>query len=119
MDGNEKKDNLVLNNEKGEKYNEYFFAEKKAEAVARMKMLRLYPDVIREFESNRSIMCFDGSLGIAMKLGKKEMQQVRKLEEDKDILVYAILYGEYNIGNMAACLYVSSNQHEWERAPEH
>ena len=88
--------------------------KKKAEAIARMEMLQIDTAAIQAFEAEQKIACFEGVLGTATKLDEENAEQIRLLEADRDILVYAIIFGNYSIGSVASCLYVGEYPEEWE-----
>lgn len=91
------------------------------EALLRMKKLGIHSNAINEFrlerKINKSIPCRIGNgqvAGILYWLDEEEIEIVKKVEEEKEILVYHVVYTYSNFGKMMNMFYVSKYTEEWE-----
>ena len=82
--------------------------EMKKEAINRMKMLKLHPNIIKEF-SNKGILNL--SLNAALYyLNDEQLARVQEFEQQYHALVYHVIQN----GQMLSFLYVSQHTEEWE-----
>ena len=88
--------------------------EMKAEAIARMLQLHLYPETIRQFERENLISESIPPFGTCYWLNEAQRERVRQLEAKYDILVYHFIHSFTTIGEMESYLYVSNHPEEWE-----
>lgn len=88
--------------------------EMKAEAIARMRQLHLYPETIRQFERENLISESIPPFGTCYWLNEAQRERVRQLEAKYDILVYHFIHSFTTIGEMESYLYVSNHPEEWE-----
>lgn len=88
--------------------------EMKAEAVARMRQLHLYPETIRQFEKENLISESAPPFGACFWLNEAQRERVRQLESKYNILVYHVIHSFTTIGEMESYLYVSNHPEEWE-----
>lgn len=88
-------------------------AEKKAEAIKRMRFLELHPNAIKEFEDSDLINCSE-FLGALYWISDKEKAIVKEFEEEYNAVVYHIIRNSTSIGEMLALLYVSDYEDEWD-----
>lgn len=89
--------------------------EKKAEAVARMKMLDIIPDAIRQFNSKEPVVMLSlPPWGGLYELADEEKEMVRKFEQEYDALVYMVVRANTEFGLLDALLYVSDHKEEWK-----
>ncbi len=86
---------------------------KKQEAVARMKSLKLYPNIIREFEE-KDVINLSENGGILYWLSDEQKQYVKEFEETYNTLVYHVIRNFTEFGELLTFLYVSDEQEEWE-----
>lgn len=86
--------------------------EKKTEALERMKMLNLYPNVIREFEKE-NILNMSESIGYLYWLTDEQQQYVSEFESEHDYLVYHVIHSFTEFGELLTFLYVSDDKEEW------
>ncbi len=86
--------------------------EKKKEALERMKMLNLYPNVIREFEKE-NILNMSESIGYLYWLTDEQQQYVSEFESEHDYLVYHVIHSFTEFGELLTFLYVSDDKEEW------
>ena len=95
-------------------------AERKQEAIKRLYMLNLHPNVLRDFKQgtlNRSDRGQFGPLtiGALFWLSDKEQEKVKEIEEEYGITVYHLTHERMVFGELYDLLYVSSHKDEWER----
>ena len=88
--------------------------EMKAEAIARMRQLHLYPETIRQFERENLISESAPPFGACFWLNEAQRERVRQLESKYNILVYHVIHSFTTIGEMESYLYVSNHPEEWE-----
>ena len=88
--------------------------EMKAEAIARMRQLHLYPETIRQFERENLISESAPPFGACFWLNEAQRERVRQLEAKYNILVYHVIHSFTTIGEMESYLYVSNHPEEWE-----
>lgn len=88
--------------------------EMKAEAIARMRQLHLYPETIRQFEQENLISESAPPFGACFWLNEAQRERVRQLESKYNILVYHVIHSFITIGEMESYLYVSNHPEEWE-----
>lgn len=91
---------------------------KKKEAIKRMKALRLYEPVIRQFEKEDLINQSEPPFGACFWLDDEQLERVRKFEKECDALVYHVIHCWTNFGELENYLYVSNYPEEWERDME-
>lgn len=95
-------------------------AERKQEALKRLHMLNLHPNVLRDFKQgmlNRSDRGKFGPLtiGALFWLSDKEQEKVKEIEKKYDITVYHMTHERTVFGELYDFLYVSSHKDEWEQ----
>lgn len=86
----------------------------RAEAIERMKILNLHPNVLNEFKNENKINFSEFNLGILYWADEKQMQYVKAFEEKYDCIVYHLIHDITSIGELLTMLYVSKNEEEWE-----
>lgn len=98
--------------------------KQQAEAIKRMKILKLMPNVINDFKkgvlyySERQNEFFDGVLYWVS--NKPEFEQVIKdFEKDYDYLVYHAQLVHTEFGDWLTLLFVSRYEEEWEEQREY
>ena len=87
--------------------------KKKEEALKRMKLLELYPNVIKEFEKDNVINLSENG-GFLYWLNDEQKQIVTEFEEEHDALVYHVIHDFTEFGELLTFLYVSDYDEEWE-----
>ena len=86
--------------------------QKKQEAIERMKMLSLYPNIIREFEKD-GIVNMSENGGYLYWLDDEQREYVSDFEEEYNALVYHVIHNYTEVGEMLTFLYVSDDEDEW------
>ena len=91
--------------------------EMKAEACERIKMLKLHPNVLMDFKQDDRINISEHT-GVLFWADDEDLEIIRKVEEDCEILVYHAIKTFTTIGTMLSLFYVSKYKDEWEMARE-
>lgn len=84
-----------------------------AEALLRMKKLKLHENVIHEFKSEGKINRSEFG-GILYWLDEKENGMVKEWEEETGNMVYHVIKNHTDLGVLYSFLYVSKYTEEWE-----
>lgn len=86
--------------------------DRKEEALERMKMLKLYPKVISEFEEENKINYSDKAM---LFWANQEMKQmIKEWEKETGNLVYHAIYNNFEFGRCLSLFYVSKYEEEWD-----
>ena len=114
--------NMTAESSKSEdrKYKEILTMERtkqKQEANARMKLLKLHGNVIREFEKE-GIVNLSENGGFLFWLDSDQQAIVDKFEAEHDALVYHVIRSFTEFGELYALLYVSKDEDEWDYSDE-
>lgn len=92
--------------------------KQKAEAIKRMKMLKMLDNPIKDFE-NDDILSLSEGAGYLYWLEEKDQKIVEEFNrKNEDALVYHVIKSFTNIGVLYSLLYVSSYEEEWEQDRE-
>ncbi len=86
--------------------------KQKQEAIERMKMLKLFPNIIKEFEKEGIINMSENG-GYLYWLDSDQQAMVDEFEAKHNALVYHIIHSYTQFGEMYALLYVSDDEDEW------
>lgn len=85
----------------------------KKEAIERMKILKLFKNVITDFKDDDRLNKSE-DLGFLYWLYGEEEEMVKELEKEHECVVYHVILSRTNIGTMYSLLYVSLDDEEWE-----
>lgn len=85
----------------------------KQEALARMKLLDLQHNVVKDFETKGKIYYSWGCLGILYLAMDGVVEVVQKFENQTGYLVYHTMDNITELGHMLTLLYVSTEMDEW------
>ena len=88
------------------------FERKKQEALDRMKMLNLYPNIIKEFQQDNTVNMSE--LGFLYWLTDEQKEYVSEFETEHDALVYHVIHNYTEFGELLTFFYVSDHEEEWE-----
>lgn len=88
--------------------------DKKAEAIARMKILKIFPKTIKQFEQGNHVSISEPPVGAFFWVEGEKLKELREWEQKYNALVYAIIRSYTSIGMMDSYLYVSDYKEEWE-----
>ena len=88
------------------------FERKKQEALDRMKMLNLYPNIIKEFQQDNTVNMSE--LGFLYWLTDEQKEYVSEFETEHDALVYHVIHNYTEFGELLTYFYVSDHEDEWE-----
>lgn len=87
--------------------------QQKAEAIKRMRMLSLHPNVINEFITDNTLHKSE-DYGVVYWLDDKEKQIVNEFEKKHNAVVYHIIKSYTEFGVLLNMFYVSQYIEEWE-----
>lgn len=87
--------------------------QKKIEALERMKTLKLYPNVIKEFEKENIVNMSENG-GFLYWLNDEQKEIVSEFEQEYDALVYHVIHDFTGFGELLTFFYVSDDDEEWE-----
>ncbi len=87
--------------------------QQKQEAIERMKMLKLSPNIIKEFEKENTLNLSENG-GILYWLDSDQQAIVDEFETEHDALVYHVIHNFTEFGGLYSLLYVSKHEEEWE-----
>lgn len=87
--------------------------EMKAEAVRRMRALRIFPESIKQFENSDYVSLSEPPFGANYWLSDTEKDMASKVEEMSGGLVYFVVRTWTKIGEMISFLYVEKEEDEW------
>ena len=89
--------------------------ERKQEAVRRLYMLNLHPNVVKDFKRG-TLNCSDriqfgpSTIGALFWLSDEEQEKVKEIEKKYEITVYHMTYEETAFGELYDLFYVSSHK---------
>lgn len=87
--------------------------KKKQEALKRMKLLNLYPNIVKEFEKENIVNLSENG-GFLYWLNSEQKEIVSEFEKEHDALVYHVIHDFTAFGELLTFLYVSDYEEEWE-----
>lgn len=87
----------------------------KEEALKRMDILKLHPNVIKEFKESGVLNYSYSVLGFLYWLTEETQARVNTFEKETGYLVYHVIENETSIGRLVTLLYVSTESNEWEQ----
>ena len=92
--------------------------QQKKEAITRLKMLDLHPDVLGQFEKSDTVFYSErsplGGILIWVKENPEYAELIRKLEEEKEIMVYHATHEFTPFGETLSLLYVTKYENDWK-----
>ena len=83
------------------------------EAVRRMKVLKMLPQPIKEFEKE-GMLNMSEQMGALYWLSEEEKKMVADFEAENGGVVYHVIHSYTNIGELYSFLYVSQYDEEWD-----
>ena len=83
--------------------------QQKQEAIERMKMLKLSPNIIKEFEKENTLNLSENG-GILYWLDSDQQAIVDEFETEHDALVYHVIHNFTEFGGLYSLLYVSKHE---------
>lgn len=89
--------------------------EKKAEAIKRMKALKLYSEVIEQFERDGLVNISEPPFGAHFWLDDENKTRVAYFEKQYNALVFTGIRSFTSIGKMDSFFFVSDYKDEWPR----
>lgn len=87
---------------------------KKREAIARMKALKLFAPCIKAFKNNDEVQLSEMTGGLYEFSGNAELTaKVKEFEAEHNALVYHVIHTFTQFGELYNFLYVSDHEEEW------
>ncbi len=93
--------------------------EKKVEAVARMKMLGIFDQTIKQFEKEGFVSISEPPFGAFYWAEGEDLEKIKEFEQEHNAVVYVVVRAYTEIGMMDAYLYVSDHKSEWKMDREY
>ncbi len=87
--------------------------EKMAEAIERMKALRVFKPTIKQFKDDGYISISEPPFGAFYWAEGDDLKRIREFEEQNNALVYLVVRSYTTFGKMDCYLYVSDYAEEW------
>lgn len=87
---------------------------KKAEAINRMKAMKIIPEAIRQFEEDDLVNVSENPYGFLFWANESQKKLVAEFEAEYDALVYLANYCVTEFGRLLSLFYVSDYKEEWE-----
>lgn len=91
-----------------------FKEKQKAEAVARMQLFGMFPEIISQFRNDGLISASEPPFGACFWLDEEQMGRVRCFEEDNNAVVYHVIPNKTEVGHLESYLFVTKYYEEWE-----
>ena len=86
--------------------------KQKAEAIKRMKALKVISGAIEQFEEDNAIMVCEN--GFLYWLDDEQKKMVKDFEEEYGGMVYMVIHNVTEFGELYSMLYVSQHESEWK-----
>ena len=86
--------------------------EMKAEAIKRMKAMKIFSDTIKMFEKDGTILASEPPLGAYYSLTEQEKELIKEFEKKTNALVYTVIRG--GNGPFTNFLFVSKYKDDWD-----
>lgn len=93
--------------------------EKKKEAIKRLKKLRVYEEVIEQFEKEGLINMSEPTFGACYWPTDNELAMIREFEQEHNAVVYHVIRSFMEFGTCDCYLFVSDYEEEWEQEVEY
>ncbi len=88
--------------------------EQKAEALKRMALMELPPDIIRAFEESGTVMACGDADGKFQPTDEKTLEKIKEIENQYGLLVYLSVNSELFYDSLSNLLFVGKYPEEWE-----
>ena len=88
--------------------------DKREEAVARMKLMGIFPETIRQFEKDGKVSISEPPMGAFFWAEGEDLERIREFEKENDAIVYVVIRSYTSIGVMDSYLFVGQYEEEWE-----
>ena len=92
--------------------------KQKAEALARMKLLGIFPETIKQFDRDWKVSISEPPLGACYWAEGWDLDRIEQFEEDHDALVYLVIRSYTTHGKKDDYLYVSKHEESGEQDRE-
>lgn len=88
--------------------------QKKAEAIARMKLLGIFPETIKQFEKEGKVSFSEPPLYAFYWANEEQQKVIKEFEKEHNALVYMGIRSYTTYGICDSYFYVSDYEEEWE-----
>ncbi len=88
--------------------------EQKIEALARMKMLNLYPNIVKEFDKENIVNMSEHG-GMLYWLNDEQKDLISEFEQKYNSIVYHAIHTYTEFGELISLLYVFKYEEEWQQ----
>lgn len=86
---------------------------KKEEAIKRMRAMKLFNPVIKQFEKEGLVNQSEPPFGACYWLDDEQKARVKEFEEKRNALVYHVIRSFTNFGTIESYLYISDYEEDW------
>ncbi len=86
----------------------------KEEAIRRLKMLRVHPNVIRDFVEENKLNYSENGILFWVDNNREWADRVSKWQEKSECMVYHVIYNRTKSGEFLTLLFVSKYEEDWE-----
>lgn len=87
--------------------------EQKAEAIKRLKMLKIHPNVIEEFQYKKPLLNYSYRGFLYWIKDNRWEEIISDFESKYNAVVYHAIFTPTEFGDLLTLLYVSSHEEEW------
>lgn len=87
--------------------------EMKAEAIKRMRLMRIFPQTVNQFDKSDLVNISEPPLGGFFWADDFQKEIIKKFEEENDALVYMGVMSYTHFGKLLTLLFVSKYKREW------
>lgn len=86
----------------------------KQEAIERMKILKIYPNAVRDFKKKARVINKSEGYGALYWLNDEEEKIIKQFEEEQGAMVYACILNYLEFGECLSILFVPKDEEEWQ-----
>ena len=86
---------------------------KKAEAIERMKLLRIFPQTIQQFAEEGFVSISEPPYGAFFWAAGEDLERIQKFERTHNAVVYVVIRSYTSMGKLDSFLFVSDYREEW------
>lgn len=88
-------------------------SEQKAEAIKRLKMLKIHPNVVKEFQYEKPLLNYSYRGFLYWIEDNRWKEIISDFESKYNAVVYHAIFTPTGFGDLLTLLYVSSHEEEW------
>ncbi len=87
--------------------------DKKKEAIKRMKLFGIFPDVIEQFENKGLVSESEPPFGTCFWINNDQSKRIKNFEKKYNALVYFVIHSYTSMGEFENYLYISDYKDDW------